>query len=198
LGVRSASANLLLNSGFEANDASAGDVAGPATDWGQFNAGYISAAHAHTGTNSLKQFATDAGEYQAVPAGPNQTWTATAWIMTSSTDQLSGPLGSNIQIQFLDASGNALATANPGLQFVSTDPADTWTQLTLADAPSVPGTAFAQILLFTGPYSGLPGTAGGSVFWDDASLTNTTAVPEPASLGLLAAAGLLVMRRRHR
>jgi MYXO-CTERM domain-containing protein len=190
----------LVNPGFESPDASAGDVPGTATDWtGSFNSNFISTAFAHSGTQSLKQFGQDAGQHQRLPVGsvnPGDLVSATAWIFTPSNDKLAGPQGSNIQIRFFNAAGGTIATADPGLQFNANSPADTWTQLSLIDAPAPAGTATADILLFSGPYSGLPGIAGGAVYWDDATLT---VVPEPASIAVgLAGLSLLAARRRRR
>jgi MYXO-CTERM domain-containing protein len=191
-----ASANLLVNPGFETDNASAGDVGpGTASGWtGSFNSDFVTASFAHTGKQSLKQFGVDAGEFQRFAATPTSSWSATAFIMTPSTDELKGNEGSNIQIQFLDASLNVLATANPGIQFDSSAAPDTFTQISLLNAAAVPGTAFAQILLFTGPDSVQTGAAGGAVFWDDVTFDQA---PEPVSLGLLAMGGLLAVRRRR-
>jgi hypothetical protein len=192
----------LNNPGFESPDASAGDVGSTggftAPGWtGSFNVNFVSAAHAHSGTQSLKQFGTDAGQFQELPTGSvngGDLVTATAWIFTPANDKLVGSEGSNIQIRFFNAAHNVIAVADPGIQFNANSPADTWTQLSLNNAPAPAGTVSADILLFSGPYSGLSGAPGGAVFWDDATLA---VVPEPAGLAIagLAGAGLLARRR---
>ena len=57
------------------------------------------------------------------------------------------------------------------------------------------GTATARLVLLSGPYTGLPGNAGGAAFFDDATFS---IVPEPASVGAVMLFGALGLVRRRR
>ncbi len=80
-------ANLLTNDSFETPDASGGDVPGAGAPWNSFNSNFTTSnlrnnnppgtfysPDAHSGTQLLKQFGTDAGSFQDLPASEGETW----------------------------------------------------------------------------------------------------------------------------
>ncbi len=117
----------------------------------------------------------------------------TAWSGVSS-------LGGNQAVSFF-ANGNTY-----DFTFTGTRSAGTLTlALTLTDLTNSANTLTVSTAQMSGPYSGakfgfhdlLPGTGGGvsgTVQYSNFSLAN--AIPEPASMGLLALGGLVLMRRR--
>lgn len=192
-----ASANLLINAGFDEPDASAGDVFGPPTDWDGFNQNFTSAAFSRdAGGQALKQFGQDAGAFQTFAATPDSSWSISAYVFMPSVDKAAGATAGFLQIQFLDASQNVITVASVEV-INANSAADTWTLVQMPNAPAVAGTAFVRPLLFTGPYSATPGPGGnsGSIWWDDVVFEQ--AVPEPASLAMLAAGGCVALLRRR-
>jgi hypothetical protein len=199
-------ANLLSNASFETPDASAGDVAAPNSgtgigDWiAPAGNTFYTQAHANTGVQSGKMFGNVGLFQQIVPvSNPLDLFTATVQMFNASNDPLKGSEGGFINMDLLDANKNVIATifgSNEGSQLTSASPQDTWLPETVA-ATGLPGTAFVRVDFVAGPFSGLPGAAGGAVFVDDAALTEV-AVPEPASLGLLASGTTLLALRRRR
>lgn len=213
-----AQANLLTNGTFETPDASGGDVPG-ASDWITFETVFTNAtdgpnfgpvSHDAGGTQSLKMYGPfvpggAAGAFQNVPGTAGTVYELDAWVMNWVGDPF-GNLGI-LQLNFLDAGGNAL----PGGVQVTVDPFGTadvdlsvvqdgaeisdWTQLSLsAVAPA--GTVEVQAFLLH-IQTGDPCCAGGSLFWDDVSLT---AVPVPAAVWLFGSGllGLVGVARRRR
>ena len=90
---------LLTNTGFEAPDASGGDVPGAGAPWSSFNSNFTVSnlindnppgsffnPDAHGGTQLLKQFGMDAGSFQDAPATPGETYTASAWAQSWAGD----------------------------------------------------------------------------------------------------------------
>ena len=202
IGVGPASANEVVNGGFETPDASAGDVPGAGAPWINFGAPtvFTTAAVAHSGTQSLKMFGPfdsvggGVGAVQKAPALPGQTWVSEAWARSNSNDAITDGNFLALKIEFLDAA-MALLPGGAGVsvfetQFTSADPLDGWVKLGVGTAPAPAGTAFAQVVLVH--VQGPPAITGGSVFVDDVTL-----VPEPASLSLLAVGGLALLRRRR-
>ena len=180
----------LTNGGFESPDASGGDV--PGTDaWGVFNFVYTTAAVAHNGTQSLKTFGPfgpggGSGATQRLAASPGQTWVGECWALNASFDALDAVDFGVYKIEFLDAGGNLAAGGIFGVdvfesnQINGTTPLDTWTLLGVGTAPAPPNTAFAQAVIVK---VDVDGTNGGSIFWDDASLTTPTVAVEPTTFG---------------
>jgi hypothetical protein len=210
----------LVNGTFEANEASGGDVYG-ATGWTVFenvltnatdgpNFGPVS--HDAGGTQSLKMYGPfypggASGAFQNMPGTAGTTYQLDAWVMNWAGDPF-GNLGI-LQLNFLDSGGNALAggvevtvnpfgTADVDLSVIQ-DGADIsdWTALSLsAIAPA--GTVAVQAFLLH-IQTGDPCCSGGSLFWDDVSLTEVPAVPVPAAVWLFGSGLLgLVGVARHR
>jgi len=201
LGLAASTASAALtNPGFESPDASGGDVFATSgnSGWFGFNAAFITASTKRSGLQSLKTFGAPGGAFQDFDTTPGTRWTGTVFGENLSTDPMTGTQAGFINIEW--HSGTA---ANPGPQisFVSTkvvdstSPFDTWIQGTVTDIAPAGGTV-ARIVLLSGPFNG-SGNGGGASFFDDATFS---AVPEPASIGLLglSAIGLTARRRRQR
>lgn len=204
-----ARANLLSNGGFETPDASGGDVNNaPGAPWIGFNdpnIRFTTASVSRTGNQSLKMFGPfdfiggGVGAVQAVPATPGTVYSGEVYALNNSTDAIQGLNFGVFKLEFLDAAMQ-LIPGGLGVGFVesnpinATTPQDQWTLLGVGGvAPA--GTAFVQAVIVQvqlGDGSG--GFTGGSIFWDDASIT---AVPEPASLLLLSVGGIALIRRRR-
>jgi len=216
----SASSAALVNGTFEAGDATSGDLGG-AAGWNTFEAVFTTAtdgpgfgpvSHDAGGTQSLKMFGpftgtgAAAGASQTVPGTAGTTYELDAWVMNWVGDPF-GNLGI-LQLNFLDAGGNAIAGS--GAQ-VTVDPFGTadvdlsviqdgaeisdWTGLSLsAVAPA--GTVEVEVFLLH-IQTGDPCCSGGSLFWDDVSLT---AVPVPAAVWLFGSGllGLIGIARRRK
>ncbi|MGI9341666.1 MAG: VPLPA-CTERM sorting domain-containing protein [Gammaproteobacteria bacterium] len=206
---------LLTNGGFEADDASGGDVGG-ATGWTTFEGVFTNntagpsfgpVSHDVPGSQSLKMFGpftgtgSAAGAFQNVAGTAGQAYTLEAWVMNWVGDPF-GNLGI-LQLNFLDSGGNGIGgsevtvdpfgTADVDLSVIQDGAEVTdWTQLSLTGiAPA--GTAEVQAFLLH-IQTGDPCCSGGSLFWDDVSLT---AVPVPAAVWLFGSAlGILGWMRR--
>lgn len=191
-------ANLLTNPGFEANDASSGDVAG-ASGWGSFNFTFTSTSAGGQGgsAQALKAYGPwfqygGSGVVQGgFAATEGQEWEASAWMMTATADRLSGPNFAVVKIEFLNASSSVIASAESAPINAASAP-DTWALYT-ASGVAPAGTATAQIVLVHVQMNNPP--SGGSVVFDNASLD--VVIPEPASLGGVALGSLLLLRRRR-
>ena len=210
----------LVNGTFEDGDATGGDFPG-ANGWTTFETVFTNAtdgpafgpvSHDAGGTQSLKMYGPfvpggAAGAFQSISATPGNTYDLDAWVMNWIGDPFRN-LGI-LQLNFLDSGGNALAG---GVQ-VSVDPFGTadvdlsviqdgaeisdWTGLSLtAVAPA--GTVEAQAFLLH-IQTADPCCAGGSLFWDDVSLTETV-VPVPAAVWLFGSGliGLIGIARRRK
>lgn len=198
-GVGLASASL-VNPGFELDDASAGDVAG-ATGWGGFNNRFTTATVARSGSQSLKIFGPffsfgGSGATQRIVTAPGEIVDASVWALNAgpSADGLVGANFGLMQVQFYNAAGATLGPALDSPRVTVDSPIGQWQQLSISTiAP--PDAAFVEILLLHVQLNN-PVT-GGSVFFDDASLTSV--IPEPATAGGLAVIGLAApLRRRGR
>lgn len=216
LGSGFASANLIINGDFEVPDASGGDVNGaPAPPWNGFNdpnLRFTTAFIAQSGAQSTKTFGPfdfggGVGATQLLPAVPGVAYDAGIWAQNNSTDPIQGSDFGVFKIEFLDALNQPVGGSfNLGVnlfesnQINANTPQDQWTLLDASTGPAPPGTAFMNVVfvkvqLFQGDPGGTPN--GGSIFWDNASVTPV--IPEPASVGLLAlgAVGLTTARRRR-
>jgi hypothetical protein len=180
----------LLNGSFEFPDASGGDVPGTA-DWGSFNFVFTTAAVSHTGSQSLKTFGPfgpggGSGATQRLPASPGQTWVGQCWALNASFDALDAVDFGVYKIEFLDAAGNLAAGGLFGVdvfesnQINGTAPLDQWQLLGVGTAPAPPNTAFAQAVIVK---VDVDGANGGSIFWDDASLSTPTVAVEQTTFG---------------
>ncbi len=194
---------LLTNRGFEAPDASAGDLY-CSTGWQCFNAGNFTnntagpgfgpVSHDEPGTQSLKQYGIDSGAFQTVPAVPGTPYVTSVWAMNWTGDPLNN-LGI-VQLTFWDGpdgTGNQLGPAfedfvdpiddGVNIYLPVQDGAETtdWTQVTVSGtAPQ--GTVSAKLLLIH--VLTPPALGSGTVRWDDASVVGASTTP-PGGLTLV-------------
>jgi hypothetical protein len=148
----------------------------------------------HNGTNNV------AGIYQTLGSSPGATYQASGWLATSSCDQLGGDCLTWLQVEFLNASSNALALYKSA-QFSANVAVDTWVQFQVTNAcdlshPVATGDPYFTTYAITGHVNQLvapPGTAlvryrycyltatneGGSSFFDDAALNQASGSVPP-------------------
>ena len=200
------SANLLTNGGFNDGDAFFGDL-NTQTGWtfinGTFavedlnafgNFGPVS----HDGDGqSVKMFGNDALAIQSVAATAGTIYEASVWAMNWTGNGFTDPFGEFgfLELAFFDAGGNFISAVQ---SFV--DPVDDgvntylapqdgaevtdWTEISVQlTAPA--GTATAQVLIIHQLVGADAVPGGGTLRWDDASLT---AVPVPAAAWLFGSA----------
>jgi hypothetical protein len=184
--------NLISNPDFEApavtNSTTVPNV------WGDWGPTYVSTQFAFNGKQSIQQSGANSGVNQSFSVTSGISYTASVYAMTPSTDKLTGPEIGLLNIFFFDSGGNQLA-ASTGMTVLNSSSAaggplagsvgsQGWNLYSLAVvAPR--GAIEATIALQVGPYSGLAGTAGGSVYWDEAQFgptAHTSALFSAASL----------------
>ncbi|HEV3023943.1 MAG TPA: hypothetical protein VGX76_15820 [Pirellulales bacterium] len=170
--------NLLTNAGFE----SAPVVPSGWSDWGTAD---LSTQYAQSGGQSLQAYGPNSGVLQSFSVTPGVSYTGTVDAMTPASNPLSGPEGAFIEIIFFDAGGNQISPYAPpnSLTVLTSQSAaggpisgsvgnQGWNSFSITDAaPS--NAATADFILETGAYTGLAGTAGGAVYWDDAVFGTT-------------------------
>ena len=199
-----ASANLLVNPGFEDPPFGGAEDPGAGFGWTPFGANFrvqqagpgpcdpISCAGAHGGTVSLKNFG-EAGAFQDVGASAGQVFNASIWaINPANADVLVLGQIAALNIEWLDAGLGNIGTVFGDTIDAST-PTDIWTLLT-ASGVAPAGTAFARFVLVTGPFDPA-GPGGGAPRWDDAHFE---VVPIPGAILLLGSGllGLAGLRRK--
>jgi hypothetical protein len=175
---------VLSNPGFDAQDASAGDVS-PGAGWFGFNNAFVTqSVPAHSTPNTLKAYGPYAsgasGAFQGdFPASPGQAWSASAWARIDSSDPMNPANIGQIFLSFRDGSNTEVGfTTSPPIT-TSTLPINTWQQFS-AVGIAPPGTAVVRLHLLHVQLS--PSASNGSIFFDDAVLG---IVPEPTSVALV-------------
>ncbi|MEL7483125.1 MAG: hypothetical protein AAFN41_02105 [Planctomycetota bacterium] len=119
----------------------------------------------------------DTGIFQALPAAPGESWTASADVYNDSTDPIGVGNVAVLSLVFRDAGGNVLSD-NPVQAADSSTGFDVWTPVsTSATAPA--GTETAEIVLLYSQAPAPDGVAGnepaGIVRWDNAMLAQGSA-----------------------
>jgi len=188
----SCAANLLADPGFELQTPSGSG------GWNLFNGAAFNNTQAHSGSWSMLDATVNnvPGSFQEFAASAGMKFQLTGYGMTTTT--LAGsPAFGVVQISYFDSAHVNLGTVetSPGnaktsAQINSSSTAGVWTFLDTGVATAPANTAFIQAFTI---YVDFSGNSQG-VYFDDLNLVQ---VPEPSSLGLLAAgAGVLMWRRR--
>jgi hypothetical protein len=188
-------ANVLVNPGFETGVSAGAPDSYGASGWIAFGNVFNTAAPnplpagPRSGVGALKQFGTFpgvSGAFQTFTASPGQTWSLSGFGLSASTDPMQAENFALLKISFQDAGNNELAGFESA-HITITSPLDQWLALSaMGTAPA--GTHHVNLFaLFV-----QPNFNGGAAFFDDLS-----AVPTPGALGLLAASGLVLARRRR-
>jgi len=194
--------NLLSNGGFESPSAGGSTTTAPSS-WGPWGSSYVSTNFAHTGAQSLEQSGPNSGVQYSFPVTPGVSYTASAYAMTPSTSPLTGPEGAFINILFYDAAGHLISSFSPpnsitaltsqsatGGPILGSIGGQGWNFFTTtAVAPS--NAATVTLALQTGAYTGIPGTAGGTVYWDDAQFGPTAAVGASVNAASISSSGAI-------
>ncbi len=194
IGANRAAANLFVDPSFE--NQITFDGAPFVGFWEGFNAGAGSEAingtvMPRTGTLNLALsiFGVDnafAGAFQDVLVTPGTNYNFSGWHKTPSNPL---DLGVEARIEWRSSVGNNEISRTPNL---TTPPTSDYTQFMLSGvAPA--GADTARVVYAIQTFGGEP-TNNGTVFVDDVSF----AVPEPASVGLAAIAGIALLATRRR
>jgi hypothetical protein len=200
LGVcNAARAVALVNPGFDADNASGGDVFG-ASGWSTFNFAFTTEfTPPLSAPNTLKvfgpffQFGGSGVVQGGFAASENQLWEASAYARIDSRDAMDPQNFAVVKLEFLDSSNTVIGFAESPQITTTSLPADTW-QKFVAQGTAPAGTTTAQIVLVHVQLDNPP--AGGAIFFDDAAFG---IVPEPATamlsiMGIVGCAGFV--RRR--
>jgi alpha-L-arabinofuranosidase len=175
--------NLLKNTGLQSPSLTTTAPSG----WASWGTSYLSTQYAHTGAQSLEEYGPASGVEQSFAAAPGVSYTGTVYAMTPATNPLTGPEGGFLQVIFYDASGNWIgplvppnsvnilnSTSASGGPISGSVGTQGWNYFsTTAVAPSNAATVY--FMLQTGAYTGLSGTAGGAVYFDDPQFGLTAA-----------------------
>ena len=215
----SLSSAALSNAGFESGDATGGNFYG-AADWTVFenvftNAtdgpGFGPVSHDAGGTQSLTMYGPffpggASGAFQSTAVNAGDQVTLEAWAMNWVGDQLQnlaivqlsfwdGANGTGNNLGSFEVTGDAFGTADVLLEVQDGAEVSDWSQM-LVSAVAPAGTVSAQAFLLH-IQTAEPCCAGGSIFYDDVSIT-TSAVPVPAAAWLFGSAllGLMGISRR--
>ena len=171
----SASANVLVNPGFESPSTNPGvEYFGAGDGWSTFGGGIFTQnniiATPNSGDQVLKMFGgCCSGAFQQFPTAPGETWNGGVWMLNSSNDQMANGQVAAVNIEWIQADGSTQSAILPFISngtFTAADaPVDTWTLQTITgDAPA--DAAFARLVIITGDFQ--PGGPGGAPFYDDA------------------------------
>jgi hypothetical protein len=243
LSVHSVRANLLLDAGFEAPDASTADVEvnssqataavsltdpwydllnysnptfsadtafissdipAPTSTADRINSGSV---HNTANTGDQYGYAYTIGRSAGTVGGLGQlvigltagdTYIGSAYFFvkqnsSSDGDRLQGGSADSVQLIFQDATGTQIGPTILSTASLTTTPVNAWTKLTTAPVIAPAGTAQVVFEL-----ADTRGTGGGVLFADDASLVDTSSVPEPGTLSLLGGLAAIVGFRRRR
>jgi PEP-CTERM motif len=195
-----AKANLLANPSFENPQITAnGEAAGAGTGWNTYNAVFTENTTgrgnltAEDGDQLIKTFGGGSGVYQDFAVTAGETYNASAFAEFSASDPPTAGTSSlgQLLVIFFNSGNSIIRTdASNIVNSLSSPPADdVWVQGSLSNTVPV-GAVDLRFQLNTA------NQAGGSVFYDNTSLT-VSPVPEPASMSLIAiSAGTLLFRRR--
>jgi hypothetical protein len=187
---------VLVNPGFDADDASSGDVFG-ASGWSTFNFAFTTqGVPGQSAPNSLKifgpffQFGGSGVVQGGFAASEGQLWEASAFARIDSSDPIDPQNFAVVKLEFLNSSNTVIGFAESPQITTASLPVNTWQQFS-AQGTAPAGTTTAQIVLVHVQLDDPP--AGGSVFFDDTAL-----VPEPATSALIGLGACALGLRRRR
>lgn len=181
----------LLNPSFESGTGSS------ASNWIAFGNAFRENAGAHTGDFSMKMFGNFSGSFNVTGAfqdfaiGVGQSASASVFAQTLSGDKMSGGNRALLKLIYRDAANNDLLASESAFIDANTAP-DTWFELTASLGAAPAGTDHGSVFLL---FLQEADNAGGSTFFDDASVS---VVPEPATLAILGLAGVAALRRKRK
>jgi len=196
-----ASANLIVNPGFEDPSVLPGVEYFGAPGWTDFGgttftigAPVFGPAGPHDGTQGMKMFAFG-GLFQQFAASPGQIWDGGVWALNDTADLMAGGQVAAVNLEWIAADGVTSLGAVFGPRITASTTVNDWNFMTVS-GEAIAGTAFTRLVLITGDF--LPGGFGGAPRFDDAFLVERAApVPVPASVWLFGSAlGLLGWMRR--
>lgn len=198
-----ASANLLLNSGFEEPDIQPPDtLISGATDWATFNTAGVTTLQQYSGDQSLRlapNAPTGTGHgiaRQGFAASANETYSFGAWVFHPSDDPITGPRKLQLRIQWLNAS-NTLINQQILDVLDAGSPTDVWQfvkleDVTLPNNANITQVRAALMVINNG------GTGGGAAYIDDAVFVEGSVVPEPSTVCVLGLGCLVIAAARRR
>jgi len=210
--ITQAAAIPLVNPGFDAQDASNGDIFG-STGWTTFGSGFTtsnlgpgSSPVPDSPNNTFKAFGAGAGATQSFAATAGDIFNMSGLGMNFGSDPLSGPGKLLLQIVFRDGNG-AFAGTEAGGNFAAgfnvfdsnvvdaSNAIDIWNVLGVGTGAAPDNTASVDFnVLVLAP-------AGGAGYFDSITANQVSAVPVPAAVWLFGS-GLLglvgVARRKSR
>ena len=183
--VGSASANVLVNPGFESptTPSPPPEYYGAGDGWTSFGGGIYTIDSSvgippNSGNQLLKMFGgCCSGAWQQFACSPGEKWNGGVWMRSDSADPLAGGQVAAVNIEWIQADGTTQSTIIPFISngtFTAASPQDVWTLQTITGiAPA--DAAFARLVVITGDF--LPGGPGGAPFYDDAFFENLGPVP---------------------
>jgi len=194
------SASLLSNPGFEADPAGQSTTVTGWQTYGPNNYSETGAGQAHSGTNYLKVYQgftssiNYSGVFQDYVSGPGAVYAADGWALAPTSDQLSGQNVAWLEVTFRDAGANVLALYRSALITTNTlatgafasgrwndlaitnqyDPGSYQLTNTVKQLVAPNGTIFIRYQVV---FQGDAANSGGSLFFDDLTLTQTAGAP---------------------
>jgi len=186
-----ASANLLVNPGFEDPSTDPGvEYFGAGNGWVTFGGGVFTindlVATPNSGSQSLKMFGgCCSGAYQDFPTTEGEVWNGGVWMFNNPADAMSNGQVAAVNIEWIQADGVTQSTILPFISngtFTAVDaPVGEWTLQPISGAAPADA-AFARLTIITGDF--LPGGPGGAPLYDDAFMAPEDPVSDtPNSFG---------------